>query len=116
MYSALGYPCSNTERIVSSINCPWLYDGVTILIRGQGRPSGIVSGNCGLSSVHGQPVLPGGGGESSIRVGQRIRLPVLLPERSKSSHPGHGRIRGMRLNGYEQILSILETAPTREGK
>jgi len=43
-----------------------------MLTRGQGEPSGIVSGSCGLSSVHGQPVLPGGGGGSSLRVGQRM--------------------------------------------
>jgi hypothetical protein len=35
-------------------------------------PSGIVSGSCGLSSVHGQPVRPGGGGGSSLSVGQRM--------------------------------------------
>lgn len=34
--------------------------------------SGITSGNCRLSSVHGQPVLPAGGGGSSVKTGQRI--------------------------------------------
>lgn len=32
-----------------------------MLIRGQGWPSGMVSGNGGLSTVHGQPVRPGMG-------------------------------------------------------
>src|SRR5437870_3735475 len=43
-----------------------------MLIRGQTQPSGIVSGSCALSSVHGQPVLPGDGGRSCDNVGQRI--------------------------------------------
>ena len=34
--------------------------------------TGISSGSCLLSSVHGQPVRPGGGGGSSVKVGQRI--------------------------------------------
>src|SRR5690242_17167742 len=57
--------------MVSSINTPWLYDGVTTLTRGQLWPSGLVSGNSRLSSVHGQPILPGGGGGRSASVGQR---------------------------------------------
>src|SRR5688572_3157712 len=31
MYSSGSYPCFKTERIVSSRNRPWLYEGVTIL-------------------------------------------------------------------------------------
>ena len=64
--------------MVSSINCPWLRLGVTMLILGHGSPPGIVSGNCWLTSVHGQPVLPGGGGGSSFKVGQLIMMPFLL--------------------------------------
>lgn len=43
-----------------------------MLALGQGEPPGIMSGNGGLSSVHGQPVLSDGGGESSVRVEQRM--------------------------------------------
>ncbi len=43
-----------------------------MLMRGQEEPSGIKSGSCGLSSVHGQPVLPDVDAGSSLRVGQRI--------------------------------------------
>ncbi len=41
-----------------------------MLTCGQGEPPGTVPGNCRLSSVHGQSVLPGRGGGSSLRVGQ----------------------------------------------
>src|SRR5262245_24340916 len=60
------------ERSVASINCPWLNEGVTIEIRGHSRPS--LPGNSlgELSSVQGQPVLPGGGGGSSVNVGHRM--------------------------------------------
>ncbi len=58
--------------MVSSINWPWLNEGVTILIFGHGLPSGVVSGIWEASAAQGQPVLPGGGGGSSNRVGQRI--------------------------------------------
>src|SRR5207253_7837025 len=73
-YSRAGYPCSRIERIVSSINCPWLKDGVTILIRGHGFPSSVVSGSRPLSSVQGQPILPLGGSGRSLSLGQRIVL------------------------------------------
>ena len=53
-------------------NRVWLYDGVTILTRGQGEPSGMASGRWGLATVQGQPARPGGGGGSSVRVGLRI--------------------------------------------
>ena len=43
-----------------------------MLTRGQGEPSGIVSGRLETSSVQGQPARPGGGGGSSASVGQRI--------------------------------------------
>ncbi len=43
-----------------------------MLTRGQSEPSGMGAGTWGLSSVHGQPVLPGGGGGSSLRIGQRM--------------------------------------------
>lgn len=43
-----------------------------MLMRGQGEPSGMVSGSWGDSSVQGQPVFPGGGGGSSASVGERI--------------------------------------------
>jgi len=43
-----------------------------MLIRGQEELSGNLSGSNGISSVQGQPVLSGGGGGSSVRVGQRI--------------------------------------------
>ncbi len=49
------------------MNEPWLNEGVTILIRGHGRPSGVSRGSGGLSRVHGQPDFPAGGcGNSSI--------------------------------------------------
>src|SRR6185503_541023 len=35
----------------------------------QGRPSGIAAGAGSVTSVHGQPVLPGGGAGSSSRSG-----------------------------------------------
>src|SRR6266542_4133802 len=57
--------------MVSSRNCPWLKDGVTMLIHGQGWPSGITSGKPGLSFVQGQPVRPGGGTGKSATLGQR---------------------------------------------
>ena len=44
-----------------------------MLMRGQAPPSGMVAGSEMLASVHGHPVLPGGGGGSSFRLGQRIR-------------------------------------------
>src|SRR4051794_28944113 len=71
-YSRLGYPCSRTERIVSSRNSAWLNDGVTMLMRGHSARSGMQSGRRGHSLVHGQPVLPGGGDGSSFKEGQRI--------------------------------------------
>ena len=49
-----------------------------MLIRGQGEPSGIVFGSESLASVQGQPVLPGGGGGSSVMLGQRIVAPISL--------------------------------------
>ena len=52
--------------MVSSKYCAWLKEGVTMLILGQGEPSGIVGGSGSDSSVHGQPVLPGGGGGKII--------------------------------------------------
>jgi len=64
-----------------------------MLTRGQGEPlvllglsvveeslveeSGIVSGNRELCSVHGQPVLPAGGGGNSLKLGQRIVYSLL---------------------------------------
>ena len=41
-------------------------------MRGQGVPSGRTAGSCGVSTVHGQPVLPAGGGGRSASVGQRM--------------------------------------------
>jgi hypothetical protein len=68
--------------MVSSMNRPWLKEGVTIVIRGHAW-----AGDCSLSrqlsSVHGQPVLPGGGGGSSAKEGQRMT-------------PAH--VQGVRLN------------------
>ena len=58
--------------MVSSVNPRWLYDGVAMLMRGHGEPLGIFSGSGRVSSVHGQPVLRGIGGGSSLSVGQRI--------------------------------------------
>src|SRR3990172_12469327 len=59
--------------MASSKNSAWLKLGVTMLTRGQGRPSCIVCGSCRLPSIHGQPVLPGKGGGSSLSVGQSMR-------------------------------------------
>ena len=53
------------------MNCPWLYDGVTMLTRGQAFSETRVLSLRGLSSVHGQLVLPDGGDGSSLKVGQR---------------------------------------------
>jgi len=54
MYSSLGYPCKSTEQMVCSMNCPWLYDGVTILTRGQDSPPSTVSwfGPAAETGVH----------------------------------------------------------------
>jgi len=52
------------------MNRPWLYDGDTTLTRGHGVSAGVLGGSCALSSVHGQPVLPGGGGGSWSSVGE----------------------------------------------
>jgi hypothetical protein len=41
-----------------------------MLILGQGEPSGMVSGNWGGASVHGQPILLGRAGGKSAKVGQ----------------------------------------------
>jgi hypothetical protein len=57
--------------MVSSMKCPWLYDGVTMLTRGDRTPGGLTSGVLMPSSVHGQPALPGGGEGSSTNVGHR---------------------------------------------
>src|SRR5512138_2366083 len=43
-----------------------------MLIRGQGEPPAQASEICWVSSVQGQPLVPGGGEGSSARVGQRI--------------------------------------------
>ena len=61
----IGISLQQTERSVASRNRAWLNDGVTTLMRGQAPPSGIVARSDALASVHGQPVLPGGGGGSS---------------------------------------------------
>ena len=51
-------------------------------MRGQGEPSGILSGKRGLSSVHGQPVFPsGGGGRSARRIGQLLVIVLAVPVR-----------------------------------
>ena len=44
--------------MVSSKNCPWLNDGVTMLILGQGLPFCMLGGTGLELSVHGQPDLP----------------------------------------------------------
>jgi len=49
---------------------PWLYDGVTILIAGQGEPSGVTSGVFALTSFQGQPLLGCGGEGISDNSGQ----------------------------------------------
>lgn len=54
------------------MNIPWLYEGVTTVILGQGFPSGMHSANTGASAIHGHNVLPGGAGGRSTRLGQRI--------------------------------------------
>ena len=43
-----------------------------MLIRGHARPSAMCGAGAPLSSVHGQPVLPAGGGGNSWRFGQRL--------------------------------------------
>ena len=55
------------------MNWPWLRLGVTIEMRGQGVPSARKAGSCGVSTVHGQPGLPGGGGGRSASVGSAWR-------------------------------------------
>jgi hypothetical protein len=57
--------------MVSSMKCPWLYDGVTMLTRGDRALGGLTSGILMPSSVQGQPALPGGGEGSSTNVGDR---------------------------------------------
>src|SRR5205085_1257024 len=44
MYSRFGYCWLSTDNIVSSKYWPWLNDGVTTVIRGQGLPPGRVFG------------------------------------------------------------------------
>ena len=39
MYSRFGYPWESTDLIVSSMNSPWLRDGVMMLILGEGDES-----------------------------------------------------------------------------
>src|SRR5688572_13329838 len=56
-YSRFGYPCMITERMVSSMYFPWLKEGVTILIFGQGLPFAIVGGNFSFSSFQTQRLL-----------------------------------------------------------
>ena len=50
-YPGLRRPCSSAERIVSSTNCPWLYEGVTMLTRGHGQPWGMVPARRPASSL-----------------------------------------------------------------
>ena len=57
--------------MVSSMKWPWLYDGVTMLTRGDREPGGLTSGVLMPSSVHGHPALPGGGEGRSTNVGRR---------------------------------------------
>jgi hypothetical protein len=76
--------------MISSMNWASLSEGVTMLTRGQGCPSGIASGNWGPSSVHGHPVLPAGAGGSSFRVGRRI-------SRMFRRDPGFSRLAPMAL-------------------
>ena len=49
------------DRIVSSRKMPWLYEGVTTVMRGHGEPSSRVAGRSLCTSVHGHPLRPGGG-------------------------------------------------------
>ena len=58
--------------MVSSRNWPWLYDGVTTVMRGQDEPSGIVPATAGLPSVHGQPVLLAAGSSILVRSGNDV--------------------------------------------
>lgn len=44
-----------------------------MLMRGHASPDGVVGGNAVLASVHGQPVVPRGGGGRSRRLGLRIQ-------------------------------------------
>ena len=53
-----------------------------MLTRGHGDPLGKVSGTCRVSSVHGQPVRPGGGGGSSAIVAERMDPRQIWPEES----------------------------------
>ena len=57
-----------------------------MLILGQDEPSVTVPDGSRVSSVHGQPILPGGGGGSLARVGQRIRLAGLFHGESLNIH------------------------------
>ena len=60
-----------------------------MLIRGQGAPSCILSGNWGNSSGHGQPSLAGGGGgDRDFSVGQCIDL--LFPGKLFAEKPSFG--------------------------
>lgn len=43
--------------MVSSRKAAWLKEGVTMLIFGQGEPSGIFAGSGELAWVHGQPLF-----------------------------------------------------------
>lgn len=43
-----------------------------MLIFGHGLPDGVSSGNFSGTTIHGQPVLPAGGGGICCSVGQRI--------------------------------------------
>jgi len=65
--------------MVSSIVSGWLKLGVTIEILGQGLPSGWAAGNCGDSTVQGQPCFPAGGDGSSCNWGHRIKYYLSEP-------------------------------------
>lgn len=66
------------------------------LRRGQDWPSDMVSGNGTLSSVHGQPVVPGGGGGRSRNLGQCItNFP--LPLRPDDEHLHVSQLKRMSL-------------------
>src|SRR5262245_45129906 len=68
-YSRLSYPCSKTDLMVASTKSLWLNEGVIMVILGQGVASAAQSARPVLSSVHGQPVQPLGGGGRSFREG-----------------------------------------------
>ncbi len=78
----------------------------------------MASGSCGLSSVHGQPVLSGGGGGSSLRGGQRMVTSVgqsymqFLQRYCRRAYFAHHNAR----SGVGQPCGLLQSSASGQGQ